>query len=37
MLKYVLLVLAAVYVVWTIYKAVMHWTDRRMKHGNHLR
>jgi hypothetical protein len=37
MLKYVLLVLAAVYVVWTIYKAGLHWTDRRMKHGNHLR
>ena len=29
MLKYVLLGLAILYVVWTIYKAVMNWTERR--------
>ena len=29
MLKYVLLGLAVLYVVWTIFKAVMAWADRR--------
>jgi hypothetical protein len=29
MLKYVLLGLAVLYVAWTIFKAVMNWTDRR--------
>jgi hypothetical protein len=29
MLKYVLLGLAVVYVVWTIFRAVMEWADRR--------
>jgi hypothetical protein len=29
LLKYELLGLAVLYVVWTIYKAVMGWTDRR--------
>jgi hypothetical protein len=29
MLKYVLLGLAVLYVVWTIFKAVMDWTERR--------
>jgi hypothetical protein len=29
LLKYELLGLAVLYVAWTIYKAVMDWTDRR--------
>ena len=29
LLKYELLGLAVLYVVWTIFKAVMDWTDRR--------
>ena len=29
LLKYELLGLAVLYVTWTIYKAVMDWTDRR--------
>ena len=31
MVKYVLLGFAALYVAWTIFKAVMNWTDSRMK------
>jgi hypothetical protein len=29
LLKYELLGIAVLYVAWTIYKAVMNWTDRR--------
>ena len=31
MAKYVLLGLAILYVAWTIFKAVMNWTDARIE------